>query len=165
MDLDPLVLRHVGRVRNFVFRMLLCEATADDVTQEVFLQVFCNLHSFRGDSKFTTWLYQISLNVVRQHLRRLAKRETVELDPSTIQASNTAEPIAGAIGNELEQEIEQALSKLTTKMRTAIVLTMIEQLSPAEAAKVEGCSTATMHWRVHHARKQLKNHLRSYVKS
>lgn len=165
MDLDPLVSRHVARVRNFVFRMLLCEAAADDITQEVFLQVFQNLDRFRGESTFITWLYRISLNATRQHLRRRSRWRAVEFDPSTVEAPRTSHPEVGAIGEELNHEIELAMAKLSTKMRSAIVLTLLEQLTPAEAAQVEGCSTATMHWRVHHARKQLKNQLESYVRS
>jgi len=145
--------------------MLLCEAAADDVTQEVFLQVIQNLNRFRGDSAFKTWLYQISLNAARQHLRRRPRRSSAEFDPSAVQAPHATGPESGVLREELSHEIELALAKLSTRMRSAIVLTMLEHLTPAEAAKVEGCSIATMHWRVHHARKELKYYLRGYVKS
>jgi DNA-directed RNA polymerase specialized sigma24 family protein len=66
---------------------------------------------------------------------------------------------------ELASRIEQAMAQLSTKLRAALVLTAIERLPAGEAAAIEGCSAATMHWRVHQARKQLKQHLQGYLKS
>ncbi len=67
--------------------------------------------------------------------------------------------------DELAEKIQHAMTQLSTKLRTAIVLTSIEQLPAREAAAIEGCSTATMHWRVHQARKQLKLLLQGYLTS
>ncbi len=163
--LDELVARHLGAVRNVAFRMVLCNAMADDITQDVFVKVMHHASSFRGDAKFSTWLYRIAINTAKEHLRR--RRVTLEFSGNDDHATspNHDRPEQQAMDGELATEIEQALAQLSTKLRAALVLTAIERLSVKEAAEIEGCSTATMHWRIHQARKQLKQRLHRYLKS
>ncbi len=164
-DLDELFERHLGKVRNVAFRIVLCNATADDITQEVFVKVIRSMHTFRGQASFSTWLYRITVNTVREHLRKRShvhkfvehNQTTDEQQADERQSERQSErPEQAAIFGETVIEVEQALAKLSAKLRTAIVLTAIEHLSPKEAAAIEGCSMATMHWRIHQARKQLK---------
>jgi len=155
-DLNELFDRHLGVVRNVAYRVALCNAKADDITQEVFVKVLRNAHTFRGEAKFSTWLYRITVNTAKEHLRKQARVEQLlENDQATKDRSNEP-PEMAAMLDETLIEVEQALAKLSEKMRTAIILTAMEHLSPQEAAAIEGCSTATMHWRIHQARKQLK---------
>ncbi len=160
-DLGELFERHLARVRNVAYRIVLCNATADDITQEVFVKVIRSAHSFRGEANFSTWVYLITVNTANEYLRKqtIAKKR-LESKPAA-NASDTnnrpsERPDQAAIHEETVAEIESALAKLSPKLRTAIVLTATEHLSPKEAAAIEGCTTATMHWRVHQARKQLR---------
>jgi len=164
-DLEELFTRHLGVVRNLAYRMVLSNTVADDITQEVFLKVLHHAHTFRGDAKFSTWLYQITMNMAKAHFRKqTTRRERSEEEFDNLRAHESP-PDQQAVHAELASEVEQAMGQLSAKLRGAIVLTAIEHLSATEAAAIEGCSTATMHWRVHQARKQLKQLLHRYLKT
>ena len=165
--LDELMERHLAKVRSVVFRMVLDEAVADDLTQDVFLKVFRNLDSFRGESQFATWLYRVALNVAHDFLRsagRLRVEYHAEFHGELPQPeSRDAKPEQAVLRSELLGEIERALSGLSPALRAAMVLTVLEQLSPAEAATIEDCTVDTMYSRIHAARKQLKQSLKHYL--
>lgn len=163
--LDELLTRHIDAVRNLAYRIVLCNSTADDVTQEVFAKVIDHAASFRGTAKFSTWLYRITVNTAKEHLRQ--RRITLEIaeHSDAIASAEYCRPEQRVMDGELTERIADAMSQLSTKLRTAIVLTSIEQLPAKEAAAIAGCSTATMHWRVHQARKQLKKLLYGYLMS
>lgn len=163
--LGPLVERHLERVRNLAYRLVLCHAAADDVAQEVFLKVLRNANGFRGESSFSTWLYRITVNAAREHLRRTAPTSALpETDPAAPESEHRR-PEAEMMQRELIESIEQGLRGLSGKLRAAIVLTAVEGLPAKTAAEIEGCTTATMHWRVHEARKQLKHILDQHTKT
>lgn len=143
--------------------MVLDETVADDLTQEVFLRVVRHLGDFRGESGFSTWLARIAMNVVYSHWRR-GRAAPVEFRPEPPDAAGSNPgPARAALCGELEDEIGAALAALPPKLRATIVLTSTQQMTAPEAAQVEGCSTATMYWRIHEARKQLRRRLESYL--
>jgi RNA polymerase sigma-70 factor (ECF subfamily) len=154
--LGTLVERHLEPVRNLAFRLVLCHAAAD---------VMRSAHSFRGEAKFSTWLYRITTNAAREHLRRKAPSDVLtDIDPPVPTGAHR-QPDSNLMHSELVATIEKALGGLSDKLRTAIVLTAIEGLTPKTAAEIEGCSAATMHWRIHEARKQLKPLLHRHARS
>ena len=67
--------------------------------------------------------------------------------------------------DELDEQIRGALAQLSPKLRGALVLTTMQGISPSEAAKLEGCTTSTLYWRIHEARNQLRQRLQKYVSS
>ena len=69
------------------------------------------------------------------------------------------------MANETDAEVKRALASLSSPLRSAITLTAIQGLNVKEAARIDGCMTATMYWRVHEARKQLKKRLGRYLNS
>jgi len=156
--LDELLQRHIRTVRATVFQMVLNDAAADDVTQEVFLRVIRSLPKFNKKSAFSTWLYRIALNTTYTHLSRKASQKEETTD-NPLPALTTCTPERTAIGVETGQEIHAALASLPADLRAAIVLTRLQQLPAAEAAKIEECTVNTMYWRVHEARKRLKKKL------
>jgi RNA polymerase sigma-70 factor (ECF subfamily) len=157
--LGELLRRHIGSVRSLAYQMTFDDAASDDITQEVFLKVMSGLKSFRNESKFSTWLYRITMNTAHVHLKKQKQLVSNNLSSlaEVVERSATAEQ--HAMNDEVLAEIDRALRDLSPKLRAAIVLTAIQQLSPIEAAAVENCSTATMYWRVHQARKLLKRRL------
>ena len=163
-DLDELFERHLGRVRNLAYRIVLCNAAADDITQEVFVKVIRSANTFRGEAGFSTWLYRIAVNTSKEHLRKQSRVKKLHEDLPATSDHPSAQPDQAAIHGETVAEVESALAQLSPKLRAAIVLTAIEQLSPKEAATIERCATATMHWRIHQARKQLKQFLHEVLK-
>lgn len=162
--LDALLRRHLGRVRNLVFQMVLDDAVADDLTQEVFLRTCAGLRSFNGKSAFSTWLYRVAMNTAYSHLQR---RKRSPIDDAATVPEPLSRPHTGpeqtAIQTELQSQVEAALAELSPKLRAAIVLTSLQQLDAAEAARIEGCSASTMYWRIHEARKQLKIRLKDHL--
>jgi RNA polymerase sigma factor (sigma-70 family) len=74
-----------------------------------------------------------------------------------------AAPDSQLLSAELSADIEQALGELSPTLRAAMVLTSLQGLSPTEAAEVEECSTSTMYWRIHEARKQLRQRLKEHL--
>lgn len=158
--LDTLVRRHVGRVRSMIAQMVLSEADADDLTQEVFLRAVRGLSGFRGRARFSTWLYRIAMNVARSFIRtkRTSAADTWHALAGTVDARSVpAED--NAIAGELQARISEAMAALPPALRAAIVLTAVQGLEAKEAAKVQGCSTALFYWRLHKARKVLRKRL------
>ncbi len=160
---DVLVARHLVRVRSLLFQLVLDRDTADELTQEVFVSVLRNLHSYRGEAAFSTWLHRIAINAARQATRRarIRRSETAHV-PRDINGSVSA-PVAELIRNEQRHGVQRALAKLSMPLRSAIVLTVMQGLSAGEAAEIEGCPVGTMYWRVHEARRLLREELKGLI--
>ncbi len=161
--LDQLIQRHLPAVRSTLFQMTCDDAAADDLTQEVFLRALRGLAGFDGRAKFSTWLFRISKNAALTYLERQTRvRLGCEADAADCVAEGSA-PDSRLLTDELTADIEQALSELSPTLRAAIVLTSLQGLSPAEAAEIEECTAATMYWRIHEARKQLRHRLKEHL--
>lgn len=162
--LEALASRHVPTVRRMIHSMTLDDAFADDLVQEVFLRMFRRLGSFEGRARFTTWLYRIAMNASHD---ALARRNRSPIDGRVSLPLNavarTDPPEARAEQVELDGAVDRALADLPPKLRAAIVLVAIEELDPADAARIEGCTRATIYWRLHEARKRLATALREHV--
>jgi len=164
--LETLAARHLATVRRMVHSMTLDDGFADDLAQEVFLRAFRGLGAFRGRAKFTTWLYRIALNVVHDSLARRRRSPLDDRADLPVAADSRGEPPPAAADRaERDDAVTRAIAALTPKLRAAAVLVMIEELDPAEAARIEGCSRATIYWRLHEARKRLAESLREHALS
>lgn len=162
---DALVRRHVGDIRAMIYPMVLNDADADDLTQEVLLRVVRGIDRFRGEAQFSTWLYRITLNTVRNFLSRQNRRQVASDEALDDRADRRADlPEELAMAGELDGAIASALQSLSPTLRAAIVLTTLQGLGVREAARIEECSTATMYWRVHKARKLLERDLARHLK-
>jgi RNA polymerase sigma-70 factor (ECF subfamily) len=152
---EPLVRRYQKRIHVLAFRMTGSLADADDLAQEVFVQAFQRLAQFRRESRFSTWLHRIA---VHQALHWLARQDHRQ----RLHQSWTEETLAATTApNPACSEVQSALLKLPAKQRAAIVLTIYDGLSHAEAAHILGCSENTVSWRVFMARSRLKRLLRN----
>ncbi len=160
---SELVRRHLRRVRAVIFPMVLDHAAADDLTQETFLRAWRGLSGFRAEARFSTWLTRIAWNVVQDEVTRRERAATFAAESIEIACSVADRPDKAVLHQELDQQITTALASLSAKLRAAIVLTGLQQLSPDEAAELEGCSVATMYWRIHEARRLLEERLAGYL--
>ena len=143
------------------YRMTGSQAEAEDLTQETFIAAFQQLGSFRGESKFSSWLYRIATNRCLNWRQRDARRGRAYENWGRERASDShIEPHADAIS----AQVQQALLKLDDKQRAAIVLTTYEGMNHAEAARVLGCSETTVSWRIFAARRKLKKWLAPLAK-
>ncbi len=151
-----LVREHQKMIFAVAFRMTGSLSDAEDLTQETFLRAYQHLESFRGQSKLSTWLCQIAVNLALNWRTREAHRDQVH----NTWAENTISDAPGGFPDELSQRVQLALDKLPPKQRAAIVLTVYENQSHAEAARVLSCTEATVSWRVFAARQKLRRLLK-----
>lgn len=150
------------RIYAFARRFLSDEQHAEDVTQEVFIQVFRKLDGFRGDAKFSTWLFRVTVNSCKNK-RRWVDREK-PLDQRTyLECSRTGEPAAPPereLGQrELRDEIERALNALTEEQRSLILLKGVKNLSYEEIGDVLGQSENQIRGKLYRARKVFRDAL------
>jgi RNA polymerase sigma-70 factor (ECF subfamily) len=150
------------RIYSFARRFLSDEQHAEDVTQEVFLQVFRKLDGFRGDSKFSTWLFRVTVNSCKNK-RRSVERER-RLDPQTFvdrtRAGEHGPPPEKELGHrELRDEIERALALLTEEQRTLVLLKGVKNLSYEEIGAVLGQSENQIRGKLYRARKVFRDAL------
>lgn len=157
--------RHFATVHGLATRMTGDKCTADDLAQETFLKVFRSLEQFQHKSKFSTWLYRITMNTIFTHLNVQKGSRTVgaELSETVDSKQTSAEQLV--IGRETAAEVDRLICGMKPDLRAAIVLTSFQNLSPGEAAKVVGCSADTFYWRLSKARKQLRENLADWMES
>lgn len=142
----------VDRVRRLTLRVV-GESDADDVTQDVFVQVFAKIGSFRGESNFTTWVHRIAINEALQHLRRARRRATVPLMEETV-----GPPIQES-QPELKEMLEQAFARIDGDSRLILALKEVERCSYAQIAELLGIPAGTVGSRLNKARRDLRQQL------
>lgn len=154
--------RHRADVARLVFRMLGRRSDLDDVVQEVFVQVHRSLRDFRGQSKFTTWLHRVTVNVVLMH-RRAARSRPVFADdavPESRADAHVAMPDEDADRRERMRAFGRVLDKLADKKRDVFVLHELEGHTPAEIARIVGAPVLTVRTRLFYARRDLEKLMR-----
>jgi RNA polymerase sigma-70 factor, ECF subfamily len=156
---------HRRRVFSLCLRVVNDISQAEDLTQEAFLQVYRKLHTFRGDSAFSTWLHRLALNVALMHLRKKMVR-TTSIEEALTSASE--EPVERQFGNEDRRlrhsitriELERAIAELPPGYRLIFILHDIEGYEHREIADMLGCSIGNSKSQLHKARIRLLNLLR-----
>lgn len=159
--------KYQHRVFNVIYRIVGDRQEAEDVAQEVFIAVFKHIDGFRGDSKFSTWLFRIASNRAKNRVKYLARRnkqqhqdleDTPEsnIDDNPVGGGHADRPDREAMGRELEGIIQEGLEELNEKHRTVIVLYDIENLSYEEISDALDLPEGTVKSRLYRARSQLK---------
>ena len=126
---------------------------ADDLTQEIFVQVFRKMGAFKGDAKFSTWLHRLATNTCLMHLRSVKRRKEVE------EISEPPEISGGERAFDAQELLDVALSKLETGLRAILVLREIEQQNYDQLAVTLQISPGTVASRLSRARQQLRAYL------
>ncbi|HWA18620.1 MAG TPA: RNA polymerase sigma factor [Devosia sp.] len=142
---------------DFIFRTA-CKWTgkksdAEDIAQEVCIKLATAIQQFDGRSKFTSWLYRVTLNMVRD-MQRSSSRKS-----KTVDAFALVHPEDDPGGQEeaaTAHEIWERVGALPDKQREAIMLVYAEEMNHAEAAEIMGCKEATVSWHIHEAKKTLR---------
>lgn len=147
-----LLRRHYDRIHGLAWQLTGSRADADDVAQDVCCALVEKIASFRGDSKFTTWLYGIVFNACRDLRRR--RRSLTGLTARLGVLAGLARP---PDGRDLYDSIwlKSAIARLKPAFRDTAVLVAGHQLSHAEAAEILGVAEATVSWRMHEVRRLL----------
>ena len=166
---EALVLRHQGPVYRLLRRMLGSREEAEDVAQEAFLSLHRHGHRFRGDARFSTFVYRVAANAALNRRRSLGRRRARERQLAGHQAAGTdlpstpRDPEDAASGAEVQVEVQRALLELPPDLRIASILYDIEGVPYAEVARVLGIPEGTVKSRIHRARKALRDLLQPFV--
>lgn len=153
--------RHHRRVYSICLRMLQNTTEAEDLTQDVFIQLYRKIGSFRGDSAFTTWLHRLTVNQVLMHFRK----RNVKFEKTT-EEGETPVQIVGGTENPRKMPIvdkialENAIEQLPDGYRNVFVLHDVEGYEHEEVARILGCSVGTSKSQLHKARLKLRKLLK-----
>ena len=166
-----LVERHQRAVINTIYRSISDAWEAEDLAQRVFVQVFRSAPRYKPTAKFTTWLFTIVHNTIRNEYRRRSRHAAESLEamahPQDADSAGwepadtrTADPAREVAERELQEKIQEAISRLPDAQRTAVILCRFEGLSYEEIAEVLHCSVSAVKSLLHRARETLKEQLR-----
>jgi RNA polymerase sigma-70 factor (ECF subfamily) len=155
-DLDAfaeLIRLHQRMIYSLTYRMCGSSVAAEDLTQETFILAHRRLETFKGNAKYSSWLYRIAINLCLRWRKSEKRRGLADGEWASEQTpSHSGE-------NEVER-VREALARLSPKLRAAVILTAYDGLTHAEAADVLGCAEATLSGRLFSARRQLAEMLR-----
>jgi RNA polymerase sigma-70 factor (ECF subfamily) len=155
---------HSRRIYSLCLRMVRNASEAEDLTQESFLQLFRKIHTFRGESTFSTWLHRVSVNVV---LMRLRKKNLVEIplenanEEEDSYAREIGAPDPVLTGTIDRMNLDRAIRELAPGYRKTFMLHDVEGYEHHEIAEILGCSIGNSKSQLHKARMQLRNLLQA----
>ncbi|MBV8050370.1 MAG: sigma-70 family RNA polymerase sigma factor [Acidobacteriaceae bacterium] len=156
---------HKRRVYSLCLRMTANTASAEELTQEAFLQLYRKIGTFRGESAFSTWLHRMAVNVVLMQLRKkglavIPLEETLESDEESHKKEPGADDVrlAGSIDR---LQLEHAIANLPPGYRAVFLLHDVEGYEHNEIAKIVGCSIGNSKSQLHKARMKLRDLLKT----
>jgi len=149
--------RYHRRTYSLCLRMMGSQTEAEDLTQEVFIQLFRKIGSFRGDSAFSTWLHRLTINQVLMHFRRRSFKnektsEDGEIPEQTVHG--TADPNKMPVVDRIA--LKKAIGELPPGYRNVFVLHDVEGFEHEEVARLMGISVGTSKSQLHKARLKLR---------
>jgi RNA polymerase sigma-70 factor (ECF subfamily) len=160
------------KVFSLIFRMLGNRPEAEDVAQEVFITVFKNIESFRGEAKFSTWLLRIAANHAKNRIKHLARRPVEGADPDDVSQlrqlpDRPAPPVQARIdapdklleAAQTERLLQEAIANLPEDQRLLVVLRDVEEMSYQEIEEITGLPEGTIKSRLHRARMAIKEYV------
>jgi len=156
--------RYGGQVHRLARRYTRCEADAEDITQEVFVDLCKGIYAFRGEAKLSTWVYRIALNHCLKHQKSRRPQEFVPLDDLPLPADEYHEPEHYAVRSDLAHVVEGALGTLSEAHREVVVLHEMHGLTYQECADIMGVPVGTVKSRLFNAFARLRDRLGSYVR-
>jgi RNA polymerase sigma-70 factor (ECF subfamily) len=163
-----LVRRHQPRIHRLAMHLVRDRAEAEDVAQETFIRAYRALARFDGRSEPYTWLYRIAVNLSLNTLRsRKSKRTTTEADDPRFDAlvhearekRSASDQPADAAQKQLYVALAQGIDELSDTLRTTLVLVCVDGRSHEEVSAILGAPEGTIAWRVHEARRKLKEYM------
>lgn len=166
--LNDLMERHAERIFQYLVRSLRNDEDAADLAQETFVRVYQNRTKFDTDKRFSTWLYAIASNLVRDRYRWRGRHQQVSLDAENDATGNTfsesltehrPSPSEATQAEERAETVRRAVAALPDKWRVPLVLAEYEEKSHAEIGEILNCSAKAVEVRIYKARQQLRESL------
>lgn len=167
---DALILKYRDKLYGLVYNMTSHKEDTRDLLQEVFARAYQSLGKFRGNSAFSTWIYQIAINLTLNFLKKRKRRERLSLNdfgssmwqnPALIDTTHKANPEKQTNLNELQIKLNEALMKLSEPHRKVVTMFDLQGMSHADIAKVLNISEGTIRSRLHYAHLQLQSSLQA----
>jgi len=161
-----LVRMHQRRVYACALQMLADQGEAEDAVQETFLRAWRAIARFDGRSELSTWLYRICVNVSLNIIRRRRRVDASDIadprvpEPAADPTQGETDPGLSAESAQLYGRLADALDRLSPSLRTTVILVLVQGLPHREAARALGCPEGTIAWRIHEARRRLRDLLR-----
>jgi RNA polymerase sigma-70 factor (ECF subfamily) len=162
---NQLILRWERPIYALAYRVIGREEDARDVVQETFLRAFRALPGFKGQAKFSSWLYRIALNLCRDWIRRQRRAPVSQLpeDTDAIELATETGPVESiedlVARRELSAIVEEAMSELSEEQRTAIILKEYHGMTFQEIADMQGCPLSTVKTRLYQGLSLLRRRL------
>jgi len=155
-DLAPLFERHNARLFNYYVRMTGDRQLSEDMVQDVFLRILKYRHTFRGESRFQTWMFTIARNVQMDNVKRWDRTQPLVTDGDGDAPVNEPASTDTPDGRYDTELVKEALGRLTPEKREALILSRYEGMKYAEIAELSGCSVENVKIRIHRAIKDLR---------
>jgi RNA polymerase sigma-70 factor (ECF subfamily) len=160
---------HEKQIYNFTYRMLGSEGEAEDLTQDIFIAAFQGIRSFRGEAKFSTWLYRIALNQARNRIKYLSRRNffarqrrrtdyranIVSESPEGL-ADSAPTPEQWTMTKDLVVQVQECLNQIPPQARQILVLRDIQGFSYDEMSEMLSLKPGTVKSRLHRARAAMR---------
>ena len=171
----PELFQRLGpRVLQYVRRLVGSEARAEEITQDVFVQMFRFRHRYRPESKLSTWVFTIATNLCLNELRRPERQLRVDLrehrqdegdhhDESSLPDPDAIDPEQGAAGRELARALETAVAALPPKQRAALLLSRIDGMAYRDVADALGTTEGAVKALLFRATHGLRDRLRDFL--
>ncbi|MCP5544081.1 MAG: sigma-70 family RNA polymerase sigma factor [Akkermansiaceae bacterium] len=165
---DALILKYGDKLYGLVYNMTSHKEDTHDLLQDIFAKAYQSLRSFRGNSTFYTWIYQIAVNQTLNFLKKRKRRTGLSLndldsgvqnDPALVDSTHEADPERQTQIKELQRKLNEAMQKLSEKHRMVVTMFDIQGMSHADIAKVLKTSEGTVRSRLHYAHLQLQSAL------
>ena len=166
-----LVDEHQRKVLNTCYRFVGSREDAEDLTQEVFLEVYKSISSFRGDSKISTWIYRIAVTKSLDFIRRKKRKKRFAIFKSTFNDDEVEEDIPDNQnlnpGSRIEEQdririLNEAIESLPENQRAAFTLSKYDEMSYKEIAEILNTTVASVESLIHRAKQNLKKRLQNY---
>lgn len=163
--LNALMERHAERLFHYLVRSLQDEADAADLAQETFVRIYQNRAKFDPQQKFSTWLYAIASNLVRDRFRWRSRHRHISLDAENGQTDSSLKdtltaaelrPDQSAQTEERADTVRKAVAALPEELKQPLILAVYQDLPQVEIAAILNCSVKAVETRIYRARQQLR---------
>lgn len=149
---EKLIRPYMDSAFGLAVRILENRAEAEDAVQDALFKAWCALPNFRGDAKFSTWLYRI---VWRECVNRTRQRQSLPMEMDLVDRTSSGSPEKSLDRAETKSDIEEALQRLSVPYRAVLIFFYFEDLSVKDIAGIVGSPVSTVKTRLHRARKAL----------
>lgn len=153
--------RYNKPILSFIYNIVGEQPLAEEITQETFVRAYRSLKNLKDSSKFSTWLFGIAKNIIRETLKEKDYQQHVKLEEIDLENEDT--PDKQMINSELNEVIKQAVLSLNEDWRIVFTLKMFQQTSYEEIAEITGWSIGKIKTDLHRARLEVRKKLQDYL--